>query len=159
MKKILVASVAIATIVVAGQAVSAFAKVRPTVADPSASPVVSASALPWQTNGSQGGHGKHRGQLKVHNTADVRSGDVRTRDVRSHDVRTHDVRSHDARSHDVRTHEVRTKEVRTPLAFTLDFRSHDVRSGDVRSGDIRFKPVPGNGGHAGQNHRGGHGRP
>lgn len=139
MKKILVASVAIATIVVAGQAVSAFAKVRPTVADPSASPVVSASALPWQTNGSQGGHGKHRGQLKVHNTADVRSGDVRTRDVRSHDVRTH--------------------EVRTPLAFSLDFRSHDVRSGDVRSGDIRFKPVPGNGGHAGQNHRGGHGRP
>ena len=139
MKKILVASVAIATIVVAGQAVSAFAKVRPSVADPSASPVVSASALPWQTNGSQGGHGKHRGQLKVHNTADVRSGDVRT--------------------HDVRTREVRTKEVRTPLAFSLDFRSHDVRSGDVRSGDIRFKPVPGNGGHAGQNHRGGHGRP
>lgn len=139
MKKILVASVAIATIVVAGQAVSAFAKVRPSVADPSASPVVSASALPWQNNGSQGGHGKHRGQLKAHNTADVRSGDART--------------------HDVRTHEVRTKEVRTPLAFSLDFRSHDVRSGDVRSGDIRFKPVPGNGGHAGQNHRGGHGRP
>lgn len=139
MKKILVASVAIATIVVAGQAVSAFAKVRPSVADPSASPVVSASALPWQTNGSQGGHGKHRGQLKVHNTADVRSGDVRT--------------------HDIRTHDVRTKEVRTTLAFSLDFRSHDVRSGDVRSGDIRFKPVPGNGGHAGQNHRGGHGRP
>lgn len=139
MKKILVASVAIATIVVAGQAVSAFAKVRPSVADPSASPVVSASALPWQTNGSQGGHGKHRGQQKAHNTADIRSGDVRTHDVRSHDVRTH--------------------EVRTPLAFSLDFRSHDVRSGDVRSGDIRFKPVPGNGGHAGQNHRGGHGRP
>jgi hypothetical protein len=139
MKKILVASVAIATIVVAGQAVSAFAKVRPSVADPSASPVASASALPWQTNGSKGGHGKHRGQLKAHNTADVRSGDVRT--------------------HDVRTREVRTKEVRTPLAFSLDFRSHDVRSGDVRSGDIRFKPVPGNGGHAGQTHRSGHGRP
>jgi len=148
MKKIVIASVAIAAFVVAGQTVSAFAKARPAVSDPSATPV--ATALPWQGKAGKVGPGHKGGKGK----APHGSSDVRSHDARGPLAFSLDFRSVDCRSGDVRSGSVRFKPM--PPVFTGDFRkSFDARP----TGDVRFAPAPGKGGHAGPNHGHGHGRP